>query len=323
MRHEAAARTVDGGRFCNHFASAMQLRRFCLLLFAGLISAAVPARALEVATLHPILTDVARQVGGDAVRVTALVPPGGDIHHFSPTTGDIRRLASAQVILAAGKHLENYLDKLRTNLRPGQQIVEVGRTIPSLKIDAKDSAMFMCCPEHAQGAIDPHWWNSVDSMQRAARVVAAAFTEADPAGKDRYKANAAAWSAKLEGLKKWAKTEFSAIPSGRRKLATAHLALSYFAKEYGFRLVPVQGLNHNVPPTSPELAKAVATIRSQGVAAVFPEQGVNAKYLNQLAAETGVKVGAELVADGNGTGPLASFEAAFAHNVRSIAAALR
>lgn len=301
-------------------------RRLVLSLLASLplasARAAAPA-ALEAATLHPVLTDLARQVGGDRVGVTGLVPPGGDIHHFSPTTSDVRRLSKARVILAAGKHMENYLDKLRSNLSPQQQIIEVGRTIPSLKIESGDGSLFLCCPEHAQGAIDPHWWNSIDNMQRAARVVATAFTEADPAGKDIYKANAAAFSNRLASLKKWAKGEFAGIPANRRKIATAHLALSYFAREYGFRLVPVQGLNHNVAPSSPELLKAVETIRTQGVPAVFPEQGVNAKYLNQLSRETGVRVGGELVADGNGTGPLATFEASFAHNVRTITAALK
>ena len=301
-------------------------RRLLLSLLASLplvtARAAAPP-ALEAATLHPVLTDLARQVGGDRVSVTGLVPQGGDIHHFSPTTADVRRLSKARVILAAGKHMENYLDKLRSNLSPQQQIIEVGRTIPSLKIEAGDGSLFLCCPEHAQGAIDPHWWNSIDNMQRAARVVASAFTEADPAGKDIYKANAAAFSIRLASLKKWAKSEFAGIPANRRKIATAHLALSYFAKEYGFRLVPVQGLNHNVAPSSPELLKAVETIRSQNVPAVFPEQGVNAKYLNQLSRETGVRVGGELVADGNGTGPLATFEASFAHNVRTITAALK
>ena len=50
---------------------------------------------------------------------------------------------------------------------------------------------------------------------------------------------------------------------------------------------------------------------------------MNPKYLRQLAAETGVKIAGELIADGNGTGSLASFEAAFTHNVQAIVAALK
>lgn len=281
------------------------------------------ARAdLKVATLHPLLTDVARQVGGKTVTVVGLAPPGTDMHHFSPTPADVKKLAGAKLVLASGKHMENYLDKLRDNLMAGQELVEVGRTIPSIKIDASDS-LFMCCPEHAQGAIDPHWWNGLENMQRAGRILADVFSEKDPANADAYKANAAAWNAELDGLKKWARKEISAIPSGRRKLATSHLALSYFAKEFGFKLVPVQGLSTEVKATSQDIAKSIETIKKNGVTAVFPENGVNPKNLKEMAAETGVKFGGELIADGNGAGELEGFRATFKHNVGEIVKALR
>jgi zinc/manganese transport system substrate-binding protein len=280
------------------------------------------AAPIQVATLHPVLSEVAQQVGGTLVKVIPIVPAGADVHHFSPTPADVKKLESARLILVAGKNLENYLPKLRSTLAAGQKIVEVGRTIPSEKIEPGEET-FLCCPEHAKGAIDPHWWNSVENMQRAGRIIADEYAELDPANKAAYRASAQAWTARLEALKKWAKKEISAIPSGSRKLATAHLSLRYFAREFGFKLLPLQGLNHNTAPTPHELEHAVKTIRAQKITAIFPEQGVNAKYLRQLAAETGVKTGGELIADGNGTGPLASYEAAMKHNVQTIVAALK
>lgn len=305
----------------------MNARSFLFALLAAAClpvgtAVAEPASKLTAATLHPILTGVAEKIGGDKVIVTAIVKPGADVHHFSPTTADIKKLAGVQVILVSGKGMENYLDKLKSNLGGGQQVVEVGRKIPSLKIEPGD-ATFMCCPEHAHGAIDPHWWNGVENMQRAGGDIADAFAEKDPENKAYYRANAAAWTRQLNDLKKWAKKEISALPPERRKVATGHLSLSYFAREFGFRLLPVQGLNHNTNATPQELANAVKTIREQKIAAIFPEQGVNSKYLKQLAAETGVKIAPELIADGNGTGSLASFEAAFTYNVKTIVAALK
>lgn len=284
----------------------------------------LPAAAapVQVATLHPVLSEVAQQVGGTLVKVIPIVPAGADVHHFSPTPADVKKLDSARLILVAGKNLENYLPKLRSNLAAGQKIVEVGRTIPSEKIEPGEET-FLCCPEHAKGAIDPHWWNSVENMQRAGRIIADEYAELDPANKAAYRANAQAWTARLEALKKWAKKEISAIPSGSRKMATAHLSLRYFAREFGFKLLPLQGLNHNTAPTTHELEHAVKAIRAQKITAIFPEQGVNAKYLRQLATETGVKTGGELIADGNGTGPLAGYEAAMKHNVQTIVAALK
>lgn len=284
------------------------------------------ARAeLKVATLHPLLTDLAGEVGRDRVQVLAIAKAGTDVHHFSPSTRDMKALAGVDLVLASGKQMENYLGKLRENLKPGAVLMEVGATIPSLEMSEAAQLLEAAAhghPGHTHGGVDPHWWNSVENMQRATRSVAAAFAKADPANAAAYDANAAAYLKKLTDLKKWARQEISRIPSDQRKLATAHLSLGYFAKEFGFRLIPVQGLNPEVPATSQDLASAVDTIRQSKVRAVFPEQGVNPKHLTKIAAETGVVFGGELIADGNGTGPLATFAGSFEHNVREIVKAL-
>ena len=171
---------------------------------------------------------------------------------------------------------------------------------------------------HAHG-VDPHWWNSVENMQRAAGVVGEAFGRADPGNAAVYEANAAGVSKKLGELRESGRgRRLVKIPAGQRKLATAHFSLGYFAQEFGFKLIPVQGLNPEVPATSQELAGAMDTIRRSKVRALFPEQGVNPKHLELIAAETGVAFGGQLIADGNGTGALAGFAGAFEHNIREI-----
>jgi zinc/manganese transport system substrate-binding protein len=298
-------------------------------LLAVWLAGALSAQAgLRVAALHPLLTDLARQVGGDHVTVLAIAKPGTDMHHFSPSPRDMQELSGADLVLASGKKLENYLGKLRDNLTKGQILIEVGDTIPSMEMN--EAMAMLEAPEagkdgqegHVHGGVDPHWWNSVENMQRAVRSVAAAFAKADPEHAAAYQANADDYGKRLTDLKKWARLEIARIPAGERKLATSHLALSYFAAEFGFRLIPVQGLNPEVPATSKDLARAIDTIRRSKVRAVFPEQGVNPKLLEQIAAETGVAFGGELIADGNGTGPLATFTGAFEHNIREITKAL-
>ena len=281
---------------------------------------------LKVATMHPLLTDLARQVGGAEVTVLAVVAEGTDMHHFSPSTQNMKLLSGADLVLVSGKGLENYLGKLRDNLTAGQTLIEVGEAIPSLEMSAAAQLMEAAesgSVEHKHGGVDPHWWNSVENMQRAARSVAAAFAKADATNAGAYDAQASAYVKRLMELKKWARSEFSRIPAGQRKLATAHLSLGYFAQEFGFRLIPVQGLNPEIPATSQDLAAAVDTIRRSRVRAVFPEQGVNPKHLEKIAAETGVVFAGELIADGNGIGPLATFTGAFEHNVKEIVKSLQ
>ncbi len=279
-----------------------------------------PAQTIKVAALHPLLGDLARQVGGNRVEVADMLKPGGDIHHFEPTAKDLTQLKGVALVLASGKHLESYLDNLRDSLG-SVPVVEVGRTIPSIKITA-GSELFMCCPAHSAGGIDPHWWHSAENMQRAARVIGDELTKVDPAGKDAYKANVAATQQKLAALKAWAQQQISLIPRTDRKLVTGHAAFSYFCKEFGFRSIPILGLGREDEASAQYVATAVTAIRENKIRAAFPEDQANPKILQEIVRETGLKLGDALMADG--TSPQAhTFETMLRHNVEAIVKALK
>ena len=90
----------------------MRIRALCLVAVMA-PGAGATAAQITVATLHPLLADLVRQVGGDRVQVVELFKPGGDVHHFEPSPQDLVQMKGAAFIFASGKHLENYLDNLR------------------------------------------------------------------------------------------------------------------------------------------------------------------------------------------------------------------
>ncbi len=271
--------------------------------------------AVKVSALHPLMADLIRQVGGNRVEVHDLAGGGGNLHRFEPRPADMKQMQSSAIVFAAGKNMESYLDRLKSNLS-GVTVVEVGRTIPSLTV-GKD-AVYTCCPNHGAGSIDPHWWNGVDNMRRAARVVAQALAEKDPDGKTYYTGNANAYGQRMDALKKWAKAELSKVPSSRRKLVTAHNSLAYFAKEFGFEVIAVAGLTREQNVTPQEQAKTIESVRKAGVPTVFPEKSTGGKALDAIVKATGTRLGEPLIADGNGTGREAGFEAMIRHNVNAI-----
>jgi zinc/manganese transport system substrate-binding protein len=288
---------------------------------------------LAVATLHPMLSDLATQVGGAEVKLLEMVKPGMDPHEFSPKPEDLKSLQGVKLVLASGKHLENYLEKLQGNLTDSQALIDLGAKVPDLTEKQADALQLEPeeeeaghdhkADEHHHHGADPHWWNSVENMQRAAGLVAEAFSKADPTHAEVYRKNAKAYVSKLDELKKWAKKELSAIPLANRKLASAHDSLGYFAQEFGFKLLAIQGVSPTVKATSQEIAEAIGKIKKHKIRAIFPEQGVNPKQLEEILRETGAKQGGELIADGNGTGECSTFEKAFRHNIQLMVEALR
>ena len=297
------------------------MRLLALIGCFVLSSAAVAGPAvIRVATLHPLLTDLVTQVGGERVEIVELFKTGGDVHHFEPSPQELAKMKGAAVIFAAGMHLENFLGSLRDSV-PDIPLVEVGAVLPPLKIQTGQERFYEEDVDVKSG-IDPHWWHSLDNAARAARYVSEVLMKADPAGVETYRTGLAATTKRLASLKAWVHVQIAQIPVRDRKLVTAHAAFGYFCKENGFHAMPLLGLSREDEATSKHVAETVKTIRDQRIRAVFPEDQANPKLLQEIERESNVKLGVPLVADGT-SAEAHTFETMFRHNVISMVNALK
>ena len=286
-----------------------------LLALLALTVGAAAEEKLRVSSFSTILTELAEQVGGDRVAVTGHVKPGIDPHEYEPKPGDLKVVGEAQVILLSAKHMEGYVGKLKESTGTKGALIEVGDRFDSLKMKADGEA--------GKTVEDPHWWHSIANMKSAVQVVRAAFTKADAADAPVFAANAAQYLARLEALRKWARVELAKLPLDQRKLVTSHDAFQYFANENGFTIYAIEGISSADQPSSKKVADIIATIKTQGVKAIFPEKIENPKVLTEITRESGAKVGGELYADGLGEGEAATYEGMYKHNVSTIVKALQ
>lgn len=278
----------------------------------------LPAAASEWKTvaLHPLIAELAREVGGDRVEVVALAGINADPHEFEPTPEELAKTEGARVYLVSGKGLESYLPTLRSIVEPAAEVIEVGASLPSI-----ESNCVACHPDDSHAhVIDPHWWHSVDAFRRATSEVARYFSEIDPAGAAEFHANALAYRGKLDTLESWVRRQVARVPAERRVLATSHAAFGYFCAEFGFEAIPVQGLNREQMPDPKSLARLIATLRERKVQVIFPEDISNPRTLQAITRDTGIRLGDPLIADGSTAD---SYEAMVRHNVGTICKALR
>jgi len=288
------------------------------LLPALLLLALCPragAGTITVTSLSTILTEIAHTIGGDHVVVVPLVKSGMDPHEYEPQPDDLRKASDSQLILATGKHLENYLPKLSESTGGKAAILQVGDAFPSLTITGEDAAK--------TGGLDPHWWHSIPNMKIAVKTMRDEFIKLDPADAADFTKNAAAELASLDALNKWARKEIATLPKDKRKLVTSHDAFQYFARDYGFTIYPIEGVTTEDEPSSKKIADLIDTIKAQKVKAVFFENIENPKVIQEITKETGANVGGELYADGLGTGEEGTYDGMFRHNVTTIVNALK
>lgn len=296
------------------FPAAMKtLASFLLLALA--VGPLRAAEKIRVSSFSTILTEIAQQVGGERVAVTAHVPRGIDPHDFQPKPADLKIVGDARLILLSAKHMEGYVGKLQQGAGAKGVLLEVGDGFASLKIADHHDASKM--------VDDPHWWHSVSNMEKATKIVRDALSKISPEDKATFAANAGQYLERLDALEKWAKRKVAELPRDRRRLVTSHEAFQYFAKEHGFTIAAIEGVTRADQPSSKKVAEIVRTIRETGVKAIFPESLSNPKVLKEIMRETGAKIGPELHGDGLGGGAASTYEGMYQHNVTAIVDALK
>ncbi|NJR13821.1 MAG: zinc ABC transporter solute-binding protein [Phyllobacteriaceae bacterium] len=177
---------------------------------------------------------------------------------------------------------------------------------------------------HDHGPIDPHAWQSVHNAEVYVKNIADAFCAADATGCDTYKANAAAYLAKLEALEGEIEAAVAAIPEDRRVVITAHDAFGYFAHEYGMTFLAPEGVSTDAEASAADVAAIITQIREDKASAVFLENITDPRLIKQIAADTGVKVGGTLFSDAltDAAGPAPTYIDMMRHNMSTIKAAI-
>ena len=279
------------------------MKKIVCAVMMGILCAFGAQAVTKVASLHPMLSDMARQVGGDAVEVVNLFPENGELHAFEPTAADIASAAGAQLVLACGKGVEPYLEDLRDSLPARTQVIELGQSVPDV-----------CLP--GSTIADPHWWNSPAAMKRASRALRSALERVAPADKATFARGQRAYAAQMDTLVREARLAFARIPQEKRVLVCSHAAMSHFCKDFGFTLLAVHGIAQESEGDTASLARILAELRQKSVPCLF--YGVNEppKVLRTIAAQIGAKA-LPLALDGiNPATP--TYAELFRFNVRNI-----
>ncbi len=298
--------------------------------------AAAPAIAepLKVVASFTVIADFAKNVGGNRITLTTIVGPNGDAHVYEPKPADAVAMAKADVVLVNGLHFEGFLRRLVEASATGAQIVELTKGVKTVEFkpefaEAEEDHAADAEADHAEhghdhGVIDPHAFQSVANAKIYVKNIADAFCVADAAGCDDYKANAAAYTRKLDALDGDVRAAIGAIPAQKRVAITSHDAFGYFEHEYGLTFLAPQGISTDSEPSAADVARLVAQIRQDKAAAIFVENITNPRLIEQIAAETGIKVGGALYSDAlsGPDGPASTYIDMMRNNIAQIKGAI-
>ena len=285
---------------------------------------------IKVVATTNIVGDLVRNVGGDRIELTTMLPIGADPHTFAPTPQDAAAVADAQVVFINGLRLEEFLAELIENAGGEAPTVSLSTNVKIREFEAlageaddhgednheaekhdekaeehdedeegheEDEAGHEQEgdhreDEHGHEGADPHIWMTPANAGVMVHNIENALSRLDPANAETYKANAEAYESQLEELDGWVKSQIESIPAENRELVTDHDALAYYADRYGLDIVGavIPTYSTNAEPSAQEIAALQEKINELEAKAVFVGTTVNPVLAARVAEDTGIKL---------------------------------
>jgi zinc/manganese transport system substrate-binding protein len=262
---------------------------------AVLIAASGPGapapKKLNVVATTPDLAAIAREIGGDAVEVTALAKPTEDPHFVDAKPSHLVSLNRADVLIEGGAELElGWLPPLLDNARnakiaagaPGRivasqgiKMLEVPQTFDRSKGDV-----------HSLG--NPHFLLDPLNAKIIAGLIADHFARVAPAAAQLFKANLKQFDATVD--RKLAEWQKELEPYRGAKIVTYHKDFVYLAERFNLDIVENLEPKPGIAPSPAHLAKVIGIMKDAKARVILVQPYQNRRTAETVARQTGAAV---------------------------------
>lgn len=253
---------------------------------------------LNVVTTTTHIRDLVENVGGDLVEVEGLMGPGVDPHDYQPSASDIESLYQSDATVYNGLHLEEMFSSVFEELNRVNK--------PALELAGGLDQADILLADEDDLEYDPHIWFSVENWKQAADYTAEFLSTLDPDNKAVYLENATRYKNELNELDEYVSSRVNELPEDSRYLITAHDAFQYFASDFNFDVVGIQGLNTQTEAGTRDISQLAEFIAKNEINAVFIESSVSSRNMEALIEAVNsrghsIELGGELYSDALGS----------------------
>jgi len=224
----------------------------------------------------------------------------------------VQRVTRADLIVANGLGLDDWLAALARDAGTAARVVLVGEDLPGVSYLAGEEGE----------AANPHLWLNVGYGVRYVDRIEDALVTVDPGDAAAYGAAADAYRGRLEQLDADIRDRLGVLPAASRVVVSFHDAFPYFADAYGLTIVGTIVDAPGQDPSAGAIADLVAQVRATGARAIFAEAQFSPRLAETVAGETGAVVVTDLYTDSVGDAPVDTYEGMMRSNADRVAEAL-
>ncbi len=226
-----------------------------------------------------------KEIGGDKVSVSAMIPPGFSPATYEPSPEQLKKLSDAKIYFRIG-HIpfeKAQMSKLE-DINPDMRVVDTSEGITLLKLaehhhegeEAEEEAE----AEHEEGD-DPHIWLSPSLVKIQAKHIYETLVSYSPGNEDYFTENYDSFVRKLDDLDARLKETFAPIKGGT--ILVFHPAFGYLANDYGFtqEAIEIEGKD----PSPQQLEEIVSEAKADNVKVIFVQKQFSTKSAQAIAEE--------------------------------------
>lgn len=297
--------------------------RTCFLALLLALASSVQAALHVVATL-PDLAALAREIGGDKVKVTSLATGMEDPHFVDPKPSFIRLLNQADVLLEGGAELEaGWLPPLVNNARNPKVVAGApGRFLASREVRLLEVPAGGV--DRSQGDVhplgNPHFLLAPDNCATVAVHLAEALARLDPAQAAAFQTNAQRFLAIL--ARKQVEWTQALAPFRGTAVVTYHKSFDYLLDYFGFILAGTIEPKPGIEPSPAHINALIPRAKQAGVKLVIIEPNRPRRTAQRVADALGARLVVLPLMPG-GHDQATDFFAWYDYNVAQLAAALK
>lgn len=261
-------------------------------------------KTLNVITSVSPITNIVKNIAGDKINLTGLVPEGVNSHTFEPVPSDIVKLSNADLVIINGLFLEDNMEKVVNESLKNKPDIQLLKLADGT-INSTGWIFDFSFPKE-QGHPNPHLWLNPVNAMKFANLTKDKLIEMDPNNTAYYTENAKKYLVLLKQLDEGIKTAVQSVPPENRKLVTYHDSWAYFAPRYNMTVIGAVQPSDFSEPSPLDIAKLIDQIKAEKVPAIFASEVFSNRITDQIAKEAGVNVVQTLSDDtlpGNLTSP--------------------
>ena len=235
--------------------------------------------------------DFVREIGGDKVNVTMLLPPASESHSFEPTPKDIIKIQNCNLFIYIGGESDKWVDKIVSSIDNNKvKIVTLMDCVDVVEEELVEGMQEEVEEESGEIAYDEHVWTSPKNAKLIVKKIADTLCEIDEKNASYYKKNSDDYIAKLDELD----ASFQkVVDEGVRKtiIFGDRFPFRYFANTYGLSyFAAFPGCSTETEPSATTITFLIDKIKEEKIPVVFHIELSNKKMADTISEETGAKV---------------------------------